>query len=869
MHEVAIEPLSLERLTEALSGERAEHVFLSAERARATFGDRTVWHVNATAQGGGVAEMLQVLLAYGNGAGVTNRWLVLDADAEFFAITKRIHNLLHGSPGDGGELGPAEHAHYREVLAANLQPMLEVVTPSDLVVLHDPQTAGLVEGLRHNGLRVVFRSHVGRDDPDEHTDRAWAFLRPYVEGADAFVFTRRVYAPDWIDDDQLVIIPPSIDPYAAKNRELSPGTVSAILATAGLVDGADPDGRIFFERRDGTEGVVRPHTGLLDGPPPPHDARLVVQVSRWDRLKDMPGVMEGFARLAARGGPDDVHLMLVGPDVSGVTDDPEGAEVLAECRARWQALPAELQPRVHLASIPMDDVDENAIIVNALQRHAYAVVQKSLVEGFGLTLTEAMWKAKPVIASAIGGLQDQIADRRDGLLLADPADLDSFAGLLEQLLTDEPLATRLGAAAHARVRSEYLPDRHLDQYVELFAGLAATPAAPRSRREPVPRDAENDYSLEAAERRRTFLREHTGTELHHVGQFSFDPATLPGNIENFTGVAQVPIGIAGPLHIVGEHARGDFYVPLATTEGTLVASYNRGMRLLTECGGVRTTVVDDRMQRAPVFVLDDALAARDFGEWIDAHFADIKTAAESTTRSGRLIAITQHAVGPLRYLRFNYTTGDAAGQNMTGKATLVACEWIREQHPDRPRFILSVSIDTDKKHSQINTLLTRGKRVVAEAVVARQTLNELMGVDTKTLMWARQISQAGNLLAASSNNGAHAANGLAAMFIATGQDVANVAESHAGIVYTQLLDNGDYYWSITLPALIVATFGGGTGLATQRECLELLGCSGAGKVRKFAEICAAVVLAGEISLASAVLHGDWVTSHDRLGRNRA
>ncbi len=869
MHEVAIRPLPLERLMTALTPERAEHVVASAERARRTFGDRTVWHVNATAQGGGVAEMLQVLLAYGTGADVPNRWLVLDADPEFFAITKRIHNLLHGSPGDGGGLGDAEHAHYRAVLAANLHDMLGLITPGDLVVLHDPQTAGLVDGLHDAGARVVFRSHVGRDQPDEHTERAWSFLRPYVEHADAFVFSRRVYAPDWIDDDQqLVVIPPSIDPFSAKNRELAPATVDAVLATTGLVSGADADGRIFFERRAGSEGVVRPQDGLLTGPPPPHDARLVIQVSRWDRLKDMAGVMEGFVRMVAGGGPADVHLILVGPDVSGVTDDPEGAEVLAECRRRWDELPDEIRRRVHLASIPMEDVDENAIVVNALQRHAYAVVQKSLVEGFGLTLTEAMWKGRPVIASAVGGLQDQIADGRDGLLLRDPTDLDAFAALLRQLLEDDALAARLGAAAHARVRAEFLPDRHLDQYVELFARLAAEPVRAQTRREPVPRDRENDYSLDAAARRREFLHERTGAELHHLGQFSFDPGTLPGNIENFTGVAQVPIGIAGPLHITGEHARGDFYVPLATTEGTLVASYNRGMRLLTECGGVRTTVVDDRMQRAPVFILEHALAAREFGRWIEEHIDGIRAAAESTTRSGHLIEITQHAVGPLRYLRFNYQTGDAAGQNMTGKATLAACEWIRAEHPDHPRFILSGSIDTDKKHSQINTLLTRGKRVVAEAVVAQDALRDLMGVDTKTLMWARQISQAGNLLAASANNGAHAANGLAAMFIATGQDVANIAESHAGIVYTQLLDTGDYYWSITLPALIVATYGGGTGLATQRECLELLGCYGAGKVHKFAEICAAVVLAGEISLSSAVLHGDWVTSHDKYGRNR-
>ena len=189
-------------------------------------------------------------------------------------------------------------------------------------------------------------------------------------------------------------------------------------------------------------------------------------------------------------------------------------------------------------------------------------------------------------------------------------------------------------------------------------------------------------------------------------------------------------------------------------------------------------------------------------------------------------------------------------------------------HPDHPEFILSGNVDTDKKHSQINMIATRGRRVVAEAVVDKQALRRIMGVDTETLFWARQISNAGAFFSGAANNGAHAANGLTALFIATGQDVANVAESHAAIVYTQLLDNGDYYWSITLPALIVATYGGGTGLATQRECLEMLDCYGKGKVRKFAEICAAVVLAGETSLSSAIIAGDWVSSHDRLGRNR-
>jgi hydroxymethylglutaryl-CoA reductase (NADPH) len=384
----------------------------------------------------------------------------------------------------------------------------------------------------------------------------------------------------------------------------------------------------------------------------------------------------------------------------------------------------------------------------------------------------------------------------------------------------------------------------------------------------VPRDKADDYSRQAATARRDFVQARTGVALDHVGRYSFDPGVLPGNIENFTGAAQVPLGIAGPLRIKGEHAQGDFYIPMATTEGTLLASYNRGMRLLSECGGVKTTVVEQFMQRSPVFMFEDALRAREFGVWVTEHFEAIKVAAETTTRFGKLDHIGQYAIGPLRYLRFNYFTGDAAGQNMAGKATLAACQWIEQNHPDHPQFILSGNIDTDKKHSQMNTLMTRGKRVVAEIVLKDEILKPIMGVTGKELFRARQISQAGAFMAGSANNGAHAANGITALFIATGQDVANVAESHAAITYAQLLDNGDYYWSITLTSLIVATYGGGTGLPTQKECLEMLGCYGQGKAAKFAEICAATVLAGETSLSSAVIFGDWVSSHDKLGRNR-
>jgi len=384
----------------------------------------------------------------------------------------------------------------------------------------------------------------------------------------------------------------------------------------------------------------------------------------------------------------------------------------------------------------------------------------------------------------------------------------------------------------------------------------------------IPRDPENDYSPELAARRREFATRRTGARLETVGNYSIDPAVTRGNIENFIGTVQMPLGLAGPLRINGEHAQGEFYVPLATTEGTLVASYSRGMRVISECGGVRSTVVRHSMQRAPVFLLEDALQARDFGEWLKDHIDEIRAAAESTTRSGKLVDIEQYPIANMLYTRFCYTTGDAAGQNMSGKATFVACEWIRAHHPLKPRYILSGAIDTDKKHSMMNVIQTRGKRVIAEFTLKRDIARQVLRIDTSDLYRYRQIAAVGALQAGSAYSGAHSANGIAALFIATGQDEANVAESHAGITYGQLLENGDYYWSVTLPAVICATYGGGTGLPTQRECLELLGCYGTGKADKLAEIVAAVVLAGDVSLTSAVLAGDWVSSHEALGRNR-
>ena len=384
----------------------------------------------------------------------------------------------------------------------------------------------------------------------------------------------------------------------------------------------------------------------------------------------------------------------------------------------------------------------------------------------------------------------------------------------------------------------------------------------------IPLDKGDNYSDEIIAERQRFLSEQTGVQLEHITKYSLPPTRTQGNIENFTGVAQVPLGFAGPVTVNGEHAQGEFFIPLATTEGTLVASYNRGMKVLNMSGGVTCTVTGDAMQRAPVFVFENARKARDFAYWIDENMDKIREVAESTTRVGKLTGIEKYHSNKFIFLRFNFRTGDAAGQNMVGRATYFACEFIKEYCPLVGRWYLESNFATDKKGSQINTLMTRGKRVTAEATIPKEILIDNMRTSPETLTYHHSVAQIAGFISGVNNNGAHSPNGITAMFIATGQDVANVAEASAGILHVERTPEDDLYISITIPSLIVATYGGGTGLPTQRECLEVLGCYGQGKVFKFAEIVAAVVLAGELSLGAAVSSLDWVTSHEQFGRNR-
>ncbi len=384
----------------------------------------------------------------------------------------------------------------------------------------------------------------------------------------------------------------------------------------------------------------------------------------------------------------------------------------------------------------------------------------------------------------------------------------------------------------------------------------------------VPCAKEDNHSAAIVAERRRFVEEVSGVRLEHVARASFDPAVTRGNIENFTGVAQVPLGFAGPLRVNGEHAAGEFVIPLATTEGTLVASYNRGMKVLNLSGGATCTVQEDHMQRAPVFVFDSAREARAFCGWIDEHLPDLRREAEATTSVGKLEQIETYLASKFAYLRFDFRTGDAAGQNMVGRATFAACSWILEHNPTVRRFYLESNLATDKKASQVNLMRTRGKRVTAECVVKRSVLLDVMRVDPESLVYHWGVANVGAILSGANNNGCHSPNAITAMFIATGQDVANVAEGSAGIVYTELTPEKDLYLSLTIPSLIVATHGGGTKLPTQRECLEVLGCFGKGKVNKLAEIVAAVALAGELSLAAAISSLEWVSSHEEYGRNR-
>jgi trehalose synthase len=469
VQEVQVTPVSPERLAPLLRPERARDLLALAETAKTALEGRTVWNISSTAAGGGVSEMLHRLVRYARGAGVACRWVVVEGNPDFFAVTKRVHNRLHGERGDDGALGDAERAVCQRMADANAGPLARMVGRDDVVIVHDPQPLALAPRVRQVCTRLIWRCHVGTEITNRWTDEAWAFLRPWVDAADAAVFSRADYLPSWLGAGRAHIIAPAIDPLSAKNQIIDEGTCLAILGRAGIVD-HPPDGAAFVDSDDRRHEVTIEATVVREGDRLRPDVPVVAQVSRWDRLKDMGGVLRGFVdgRVGERTG---AHLLLVGPDVAGVTDDPEGKAVLDECVAAWKAMPADVRATASLVTLPMDDLEANGAAVNAVQRHARVVAQKSLREGFGLTVSEAMWKGTPVVGSAVGGIQDQIRDGIDGLLVADPTDLGDFAEAVASLLADPERARAMGEAAHERVRDNFLADRDLGQWMELFGDL--------------------------------------------------------------------------------------------------------------------------------------------------------------------------------------------------------------------------------------------------------------------------------------------------------------------------------------------------------------------------------------------------------------
>jgi trehalose synthase len=475
LNEVSLPTQELTRYRKVVGQARVTEVRKLASAAQAHLAGGAVWHINSTAVGGGVAEMLPPLIGYCRDLGIDARWLVINGPEEFFRVTKRLHHALHGEPGDGSALDEQARRIYEKTLQTNLSEVMALVQPGDFVILHDPQTLGLAPALAEHGARLIWRCHIGRSESCDETDAAWEFLAPYLQAIPRYIFSRREYVPNHLDHGKSVILAPSIDAFTPKNQPMAAANVRAILMHTGLLAGTPGDrSRLGFKRADGGPGRVDRFVDVVRcGPPPGPDIPLVVQVSRWDTLKDPVGVLHGFARWHTQRRGSRAELVLAGPSVKAVADDPEGPAVFAEVFAAWCALPHEQRSRVHLAMLPMVDVDENGAIVNALQRHARVVVQKSLREGFGLTLTEAMWKRRAVIASRIGGLQDQIEHAHNGLLLDDPREPLEFVAALNELLDDELHCRRLGDAAGETVKEHYLAIRSLRDHLQLILDVVS------------------------------------------------------------------------------------------------------------------------------------------------------------------------------------------------------------------------------------------------------------------------------------------------------------------------------------------------------------------------------------------------------------
>jgi trehalose synthase len=444
-----------------------EQLQAACDDAERLLSGRTLWSISSTERGGGVAEMQRTLLPYWRGAGLDVRWLVLDAPPDFFGLTKRLHNLLHGL--DMRRPGLRDRELFDRVARVAAVELVDAVAPGDVVMLQDPQTAGLATPLRQAGAAVAWRCHVGSYPTTPPVDAAWRFLVPYLNAANVVVFTRRRFVPPVLAARSVRVLAPAIDPRSPKNQPLALPTAHAILHRCGLISAPGPTANPRVVTRDRFVSVSRPCDVWRDGPAPRLGReRLVVALARWDRLKNPAGIIEGFSHVTAT----DARLIIAGPAVDAVTDDPEDRQVFEDVREAWRDLPLSQRCRIVLATLPMADIDENALIVNALQRHAAVIVKNSLQEGFGLGVTEGLWKARPVVATRVGGHQDQIEHRRNGLLI----DADSpraLAAAIDELLSDPAEGLCLAAAGRERVRERFLADRDFIAHTHLLVELLA------------------------------------------------------------------------------------------------------------------------------------------------------------------------------------------------------------------------------------------------------------------------------------------------------------------------------------------------------------------------------------------------------------
>lgn len=380
--------------------------------------------------------------------------------------------------------------------------------------------------------------------------------------------------------------------------------------------------------------------------------------------------------------------------------------------------------------------------------------------------------------------------------------------------------------------------------------------------ERVPHNARSNYTKEFVTRRREWLSGKAGVKFSHISYFSSEPEEFRGNIENFVGVAQVPIGIVGPLLVKGDFANGMFYVPFATTEGAIVETYQRGAIALTKSGGADVFIGKDENHLDPIFLFKNNREAKGFVAWVNDNFMRIKERAESTTGFGKLLRVTPHLVARRVILDFAYHTGDAMGANMINIATEEVCKFISEEIKFE-KYLLRSNFSSEKKGSAVNLLTGYGKEVLVEVTIPRKIVSRYLYSTPEDIhqawhSWAVSSFHSGML-----GVNAHYANGLAAIFIACGQDAAHVANACVGITLYEVTESGDLYLSLKLPNIIVGTVGGGTALGTQRECLEMIGCYGKEKAKKFAEIVGTTLLAGELGICAGITSGYFQEPHKR------